>query len=118
MMSMIQWMAPEAFREVYRSGEHDDRHGVALLADLRAEVAAVAVWQADVEQDRIEAGVGAVKVLAGFGQGRGLDHVEQPAGHQLLGQHLAQRVVVLNDNCICRSRRRVVWCDTSARLLR
>ena len=42
-----------------RPGQHDDRHAPAVAPELGAEVAAVGIGQADVEQDGVVAGIGA-----------------------------------------------------------
>jgi signal transduction histidine kinase len=75
------------------SGEHDDRH-LGALADLSAQVAAVAVGQHDVEQDDV--GLDPVERLA-----RALDgarHLRvEPVALEMLGERLGDGLLVLDD---------------------
>jgi hypothetical protein len=45
--------APSAFFHFFARGDDDDRHLVALLAQLAQKLEAIAVGQADVEQHRV-----------------------------------------------------------------
>jgi hypothetical protein len=70
---------------------------VPLLADPSAEIASVAVWQIDVEDDRIEPSLRGAKMLGRFIQGGSFDRLENSAGRNLIGQNLPERVVIFND---------------------
>ena len=77
------------------AGQHQDRALDALLAQQPAELAAVHVGQADVEDDEV------VVLLAGAGEAAvavaGLEDVELLGQHQLVGQRLAQVGVVVDE---------------------
>ena len=77
------------------AGEHQDRALDALLAQQAAELAAVHVGQADVEDDEV------VVLLAGAGEAAlavaGLEDVELLGQHELVRQRLAQVGVVVHE---------------------
>ena len=76
-------------------GQHDDRRAHALAAHQLAELAAVHVGQADIEQD------GVVMRQLGLFQPLGgrpdLDGVEAVIEVELLGEHGSQRLIVIDE---------------------
>jgi hypothetical protein len=80
-----------------RAGQHDHGHALAVAPELGAELAAVAVRQADVEQDGVVAGVAGVELGGSLGRGFGLHDAELAGEHDLLGQRGAERRVVFDD---------------------
>jgi hypothetical protein len=66
---------------------------VPLPADLGAEIATVAIWQGDVQDDRVEPRFRRSKMTVGFIQRGRLGRMEQTTGSDVLRQDLAQRVV-------------------------
>ena len=75
-------------RLVVRAGQHDDRHAQALLAQVRAQVAPVAIRQPDIQDDRVEPRVPAGHHRLGLADGRCLGGSELPINFQLLDQSL------------------------------
>ena len=75
-------------------GQHDDRRAHALAAHQLAELAAVHVGQADIEQDGVV--VGELGLLQPLGGGADLDGVEAVIEVELLGEHGAQRLIVVD----------------------
>ena len=98
-------------------GQHDDRALDALLAHQAAQLAAVHVGQADVEEHEV------VVLLLGprqpVGAGAGLEDVELLGQHQLVGQRLAQvGVVVDHQDFLQRAHGHLRCFDTSLRAVR
>ena len=88
--------------------QHQDRALDALLAHDAGELAPVGVGEAHVEDHEVEEprlGLGE-RVLAGGG----LEHVEILGHHELLGQGLAQVVVVVHQENLLELRHRVLRC--------
>ncbi len=75
--------------------QHDDRGRNPGLADQATGLAAVHVWKVDVQQD--EVGARLLGLTHPIGRRRGLSRAEFLVKRQLLGQGLAQVVVVVDD---------------------
>ena len=65
------------------TGQHDDRHAVAKLAQLCTEVEPIAVRQPHVQDHRIEALLFGDQIGAGFLQGGGTDSCEATANREM-----------------------------------
>ncbi len=75
--------------------QHDDRGRDPRLADQTTGLAAVHVGQVDVKQDQV--GADLARLTHAVGRGGGLDGTKLLVQGQLLGQRLAQVVVVVDD---------------------
>ena len=89
-------------------GQQDHRALVAVLADDLAGLAAIHVGQVHVEDDEVGA-VGLDRLDAGRGGGN-LGHRELVMQRELLGQRLAQHVVVIDDDDLLRAAHRAPLC--------
>ena len=79
------------------AGQHDDRRGVAVAPELGAEVAAIGVRQADIQQDGVVADIRLCQPGGCVG-GTLRRHGDEAAVHgDLLGEGGAQRGVVFDD---------------------
>jgi hypothetical protein len=82
---------------VVGAGQHDDRHAPSLLALLGAEIAAIAVGQAHVQDQGVVAGGGFVHAFAGVVDAVRLGDGEFAFQLKLFDQRLAERLVVVHD---------------------
>ena len=79
------------------AGQHDDRHAEAIAPQLGAEVPAIGIGQADIEQDGVVARIGAGQLRLGLLHAVGLIGGEVAVEGNLLGQGGAQRGIVFDD---------------------
>ncbi len=79
------------------AGQHDDGHLLALPAELGAELAPVAIGQADIEQDRVVSRIGAGKLLLGLPRGLGLVGREITILRDLFRKRCTERGVILDN---------------------
>jgi len=79
------------------TGQHDDGHPAALLAQLGAEVAAVAIGQADIQQDGIVADIQIGQLGLGVFGILGLDRGKLAVEGQVFGKGYPQRGIVFDD---------------------